>query len=341
MNCDRKCVLSILFNCFCVCSIFAADLISTDANPQLDDPVRALENIPPVAREMRFERGKTVFPDGGHFQGIQAYYDRSRKKQVCFVSSDSHAKGYFITVALDLGPRGLGTIGHFQDLPSDGKQPPLRHAGGIQIIGDYLVVGVEDNQDKRRSHVQFWNVSDPFSPKLRAPLTVVRESKLAKDKTAGAVGIVRRADDHLLVVANWDAEALDFYTSNGLPLGDNDCRFAFKSRWVKDQAKKAVWEPNEDWGSYQSVNLVADRQFNLFLFAFQTNAGRDLVDLYAVDLTEDPSDVIRKLSTKQMVFKGEAHFRSAAGIYVKSETELSCFATERSAHDQTSIGVSP
>jgi len=44
------------------------------------------------------------------------------------------------------------------------------------------------------------------------------QSEIPKDKTAGAVGIVRRDHDHLLAVANWDARDLDFYQSNGLPL---------------------------------------------------------------------------------------------------------------------------
>jgi hypothetical protein len=339
---SRTCVLSILLNCCGACSLLAADRIKPDANPQLDDPVRALANIPAMAREIKFQTGETVFPNGGHFQGIQAYYDKSLDKQVCFVSHDSETKGYFITVAFDPGPSGLGIIRHFQDLPSDGRQPPLRHAGGMQLIGDYLAVGVEDNQDKRRSQVQFWDVSDPFSPQLRSPLTVVREGGTAKNQTAGAVGIVRRVDDHLLVVANWDAEALDFYTSNGRPLRDDDCRFVFAARWSRDRAIKSDWEPDRNWGSYQSVNLVCDREFNVFLLGFSTdNVGRDFIDLYAVDLSRDPTAMIRKLSNKQMFFRGGAHFRNAGGIHVISATELSCYATERNDHGMTSINVSP
>ncbi len=339
----RRCILSILLNCCGVCPLLAADRIRLDANPQLDDPVHALARMPAIAREIKFQAGEdTVFPPGGHFQGIQAYYDKSLDKQICFVSRDSDAKGYFITVAFDRGPSGLGTVRHFQDLPSDARQPPLRHAGGMQLIGSFLVVGVEDNQDKRRSQVQFWDVSDPLSPRLRSPLAVVREGGTAKDQTAGAVGIVRRRDDHLLVVANWDAEALDFYKSNGRPLSDDECRFTFAARWSRDRAIKTGWEPDGNWGSYQSINLVCDREFNVFLLAFKTDgAGRDLIDLYAVDLSSDPPAMIRKLSNKQMFFQGGAHFRSAGGIHVESATEISCYATERSDHGVTSINVSP
>lgn len=201
MKAIRNCILCIIFY-LGASLLFAEQPNLRDANPQLNDPLRAFENIPREGRVIKFRRRNTEFPDGGHFQGIQSFYDSSLEKQICFISRNSDSKAYFITVAFDPGPQSFGEIRHSQYLPSDGNQPPLRHAGGIQLIGKYLVVGVEDNQNKRRSQVQFWDVSDPFAPKQRTPLGIIRESSTPMDKTAGAVGIVKRANDHLLVVAN-------------------------------------------------------------------------------------------------------------------------------------------
>ena len=322
-------------------SLFADQPNSMDANPQLNDPVRAFENIPMLGRKIEFRRRNTDLPGGGHFQGVQSYFAPSLNKQICFLSRDSDSKAYFITVAFDPGPQSCGEIRHVQYLPSDGKQPPLRHPGGMQLIGRYLVIGVEDNQNKRRSQVQFWDVSDPFAPKQRTPLTVIRESATPKDKTAGAVGIVRCARNHLLVVANWDAKALDFYVSNGLPLDDDACRFTFRVRWTNDEANKAPWKPNGHWGNYQGVNLVCDRDFKVYLFGFCTTTGEDCMDLFSVDLSKDPQNILRKLSSKRMLLQGGAHFQYSGGISIVSPKELSCYASERDDHDVTNVSVSP
>ena len=333
--------LCVIF-CLGASLLFADQPNARDANPQLDDPLQAFENIPSNARKIEFCRRNAEFSNGGHFQGIQSFFDSSLNKQICFLSRDSDSKAYFITVAFDPGLQNVGEIRHFQYLPSDGKRPPLRHPGGMQLIGKYLVVGVEDNQDKRRSQVQFWDVSDPCAPKQRTPLAVIRESSTPKDKTAGAVGIVKRAHDHLLVVANWGAKALDFYVSNGLPLGDDACRFTFTVRWTGDGANKDSWEPNENWGNYQGVNLVCDRDFNVFLLGFSTTGvGEDFIDLFSIDLSKDPLNIIRKLGAKQMVLQGGAHFQHSGGVSITSSTELSCYATERVDHDKTNVAVSP
>lgn len=341
MKAIQNCMLCVIF-CLGANALFADHPNSRDANPQLDDPVRAFENIPANGRRMEVRRRNTELPGGGHFQGIQSFFDSSRNKQVCFLSRDSDSKAYFITVAFDAVPRSHGEIRHVQYLPSDGNQPPLRHPGGMQLIGKYLVIGVEDSQNKCRSQVQFWDVSDPLAPKQRTSLTVVRESSIPKDKTAGAVGIVQRARDHVLVVANWDAKALDFYASNGSALDDEGCQFTSMARWTADEANKDRWEPNDNWGNYQGVNLVCDRDFNIFLLGFSTTgAGEDLIDLFSVDLSKDPRNIIRKLSTKRMVLKGGAHFRYSGGIFIASSTELLCYATERGDHDAINIGISP
>ncbi len=331
---------SILY--FVASSFQYAQISSNDANPKLDDPLLAFENISTTSREIAIDHCKTEFPVGGHFQGIQSQYNSSLKMQICFISSDSDSIAYIIIASIDPNADSLGEIGHVQYLPSDSKQPSLKHAGGIQLIGNYLVIGVEDNQDKLRSEIQFWNVSDPFAPKQRTPLTIIRHNTLPKEKTAGAVGIVKRESDHLIVVANWDTKALDFYTSNGFPLYNDSCRFTFNFRWAIAEAKKDLWTPNSSWGSYQNINLISDSDFNLFLIGSYTNSeGLDLIDLYSIDLSKEPNNIIQKLSSKKMNLSGDAHFQHSGGIFVKSSTELICFATERKEDSKIIVNVSP
>ena len=111
----------------------------------------------------------------------------------------------------------------------------------MQLIGRYLVMSasktVRINVARRCNFGTFrtrslQNNAHPSPSSVKAPRP--------KDKTAGAVGIVKCADNHLLVVANWDAKALDFYASNGLPLDDDACRFTFQARWTNaNSANKA------------------------------------------------------------------------------------------------------
>ncbi len=146
----------------------------------------------------------------------------------------------------------------------------------------------------------------------------------------------------LLVVANWDCRALDFYLSNGFPLSDDRCRFAFNVRWTQDAAIKDHWKPDRDWGNYQGVTLVADRASQIYLLACFTDvAGEDVIDLFAIDVSEHPSRIMQKLAAKRMTLTGGAHFRSAGGIFVKSRRELVSYSTEHDAQDKTTVNVSP
>jgi len=60
-----------------------------DANPRLDDVLRALANIPAKARPIEFRKGSATFLEGRHFQGVQSVFDPSANKQTCFVTHDS------------------------------------------------------------------------------------------------------------------------------------------------------------------------------------------------------------------------------------------------------------
>jgi hypothetical protein len=277
-----------------------------------------------------------TLPAGGHVQGIQWKHDAEAGRHLAFLSHDSATAGYLLVAEFPEELPGEGRVIHFERFPSDGGAPPLRHAGGMQLVGNVLVVGLEDNQQKTRSEIQFWNVADPSKPAQLKHLTVER-SGAPKDKTAGAVGLAELGPGHLLAVANWDSRAIDFYTSNGKPLGDVDCRFAFAARWQDTRADKAGWQPDASFGSYQAVNLVTDMAGKVYLLGFETAfPGDDLVELYAVDLSQPPEKLLGKLASKRIALAGDNHFISGAGIRIDGG-RLSILATQRNLAPRTKI----
>jgi hypothetical protein len=282
--------------------------------------VEAFEKLPITGAALKFTLGQMQVPPGGHLQGIQIHFDAAANRHLVYLSHDSATVAYLVVVEFPLSLSGNGRVLHVQELPSDGLSPPLRHAGGIQLLGDVLAVGVEDNQQKTRSEVQFWNVGEPGKPSLLRHLTIRRQGA-PKEQTAGAVGLVARAADHLLVVANWDSRALDFYVSNGKPLADTACRFNLALSWQDRLADKSGWKPDGLFGAYQAINLLSDSQGRLFLIGFQTKAaGADIADLFSVEMADMSAPAARtlcKLAARSMKLSAGNHFRYAGGLWIE------------------------
>ncbi len=272
-------------------------------------------------------------PSGGHLQGIQRMDIGSREYLIVSGSSDDAA--YFIVVGKT--SRGYGIV---QRKIICGE--PYRHAGGIQVIGDYLAVGVEDNLERNRSRVYFFNVSNPEEP-IGKPIITIQREGAEKLSTAGAVAVAKRARDYLLIVGSWDSDTLDFYRSNSVALGEcgsdgkSRCEFTYWQTWSKDDACKENW-CDETWGSYQNLNLVSDIHDRLFMIGYYCNAdNEDYVDLYSLDFGKSPSEMIRKESSKIAKCKQGASFKYGGGGYIKDEDSLVSYACEENCRDKTVI----
>jgi hypothetical protein len=224
---------------------------------------------------------------------------------------------YLVVVAFDESLDRPGQVLAVHEFPSDGRSPPLRHAGGMQLCGDILAVGLEDNQQKTRSEVQFWNVADPVKPAQLAHLTIKREGA-PKEKTAGAVGLVKREGDYMLAVANWDSRDVDFYISGGRPLADTECRFELGEHWSANSAVTGHWRPDGRFGAYQAINLAAagDR---MFLVGFETRMpGGDVADVFELDFTTGPARLLTKLTSKSVRLTAGSHFQAAGGLWASN-----------------------
>lgn len=144
------------------------------------------------------------------------------------------------------------------------------HAGGIQVCGNILGIGVEKiDQPSGGSRVHFYDISNPAAPR-QLPRHMLRSQE-----TAGAVGLVQTPTGYVAVVAGWDSKRLTFhrFSSFSLPLGGIET--------------VAVTVTTSDWKKYQNINLFLDNNQKLWLVGTHTNEslGReDWGDLYEVGI---------------------------------------------------------
>ena len=228
----------------------------SDENIKIENVLSSFEAHGEEAAVMEFSMEGWSMPSGGHLQGIQRTYTA---KPYFIISGSSDHEAYFIVVGKTVDGYEIiqkKTISH----------NPYRHAGGIQIIGDYLVVGVEDNSKRNKSRVCFFHMRNPEKPTGDPIITIPREGE-EKLATAGAIAIAKRSADHLLVVGSWDSDTLDFYRSNGVALGKPGCEFTYWQTWNKDDACRRDW-CDDTWGNYQNLNLVRDINDSLFLIGY-------------------------------------------------------------------------
>jgi hypothetical protein len=310
-------------------------------NTKMIDVLSSFERQSDDATVIEFAKEGWSLPSGGHLQGIQRVDVPSKipgemPKEYFIISGSSDSEAYFIVV-------GRTSAGYSVVQKKMVCADPYRHAGGIQIIGDYLVVGVEDNLEKDRSQVYFLDIANPEKP-IGDPIITIQRKGAEKRATAGAVAIVKRVTDHLLIVGSWDSDTLDFYESNGVALGERDpkgkskCEFTYWRTWNKNDACKKDW-CDDTWGSYQNLNLISDVNDRLFLLGYYCTAEEeeDYVDLYSLDLSKPSSEMIKKESSKRVKCKGGASFKYGGGVYIKDEKSLMSYACERNCRGKTII----
>jgi hypothetical protein len=305
----------------------------SDENIVVQNPMLAWARISDVGKVGTWEKGAIPFPTGGHLQGIQRGVANGNAYLVVSASSDTES--YFVTLPFNslesdalAGQSAVST--HYTTV----SKMPLRHSGGIHLIGDVLLVGAEDNEGKNASTVFFYDLSNPSVPKKLA-VEVVRHGE-PYVSTAGAVGIVKINDKHILAVATWNADTIDFYASNGLRLFDAGCQFEFLCTWNSDKANRVGWI-DQNWGHYQGTNLFADAGGNLYLVGFNDLKTDDWMDLYALDMNAQPDEMVVKIGKKKVALTKGAHFRYGGGICVHSPTDIVVYATERNVGETTCL----
>jgi hypothetical protein len=197
------------------------------------------------------------------------------------------------------------------------------HSGGVQTVGRYLAVGLEEGA---RSRVVFWNLSTPASPRR-----VGAVEHATGVKGAGTVSLARlRGGRYLLIVGGTDAQILDFYVSRTSSLVPP--RFDFATRWRAGQLRTRI-PPDRTFGAYQSLSLVADTSGRLYLVGTNRSGSEgDFVDLFLLDNSGN-TVAITKLAKRRVYCRDPAgvrqcDLRAAGGVHVTPSRRLLVYATE-------------
>jgi len=203
-------------------------------------------------------------------------------------------------------------------IPRISTEPPspqvCNHLGGFQVAGDFLAVGYERFQSKSSgtSKILLYDIANIFSPVALDHLTITRARS---GDTAGAVALIFLGDCWLVLVANWDAARLDFYTSNSADLRHSATRFSTLPRWSWAKGINGFGSGSVDnnWGGYQNINLFTQagsppRLEDLWFVGMHENWA----DLYQLSLGAG-APLVTKRGKKQ--FGGGHGFTSASGFF--------------------------
>ncbi len=280
---------------------------------------------------------------GSHFQGIQ----RARTGPYLFVSGSSDRVSHLFVVKLGSRPGS----GRFRSNRLTTNLPPQQdvviktvdissdytHAGGIQVIGDVLVVGVEEGNG---SKVVFYDVKNPEMP-VRLPQEVLRGPGsglpliAGPNLSAGATGIAKRPDGrYVLLVARYNSNIIDFYLSGTTNLRSPN--FLYLSTW-QERELLAEQGMDREFGNYQNINLVQQCNGDLFLVGLHKNtaimvAGEDWADLFRLDFTPVNQAVVTKVANRHMYCQYQCNFDAGAGVFVSPDRHLSIYGIEHWQH---------
>ncbi len=259
----------------------------------------------------------------------------------------------------NVAPNPLDRIIRSVDL-TDGVTSGYWHAGGIQAIGKYLLIGAHSsNELEPDALISLWDMSNPA-----APVPVWREKFF--QNFVNSMGVIKLEDGKFLIMrATADARELDFWISpalddvSGFLQGEQDS--GFWDRWYFDELDRNGIDTNwlfdcdyilYDDGDkgYQNTNLVTDCETGeIYLIGTHGRCpgpfrlGSDFVDAYRIDIPKSrPSDPFapgegvfitktakRKMRPSANSGNVEGDFQAAGGIYPGPDNKLYVYATEQ------------
>lgn len=288
-------------------------------NTKLQNVRAAFNNISQKGKLRKFS-GTTPKDDGGiagtigtHVQGIVHNQD--------YVFLSHNRLAVQSTGMIAVISKKKGEVQYWFDTPEEADHYP--HPGGMQLIGDYLMVPVE-NGDHNQSDVHFYDLSNMTN---KVPPQKLAYS-LRRHNGTGAAGITNYTSGGIeyYLMAAYDNGKLHFYKSNGLTLADPG--FALSS----------LFETKVAEGGYSTICLLTDKNNGLYMIGFWTESPEldpvDYMDYYTLNIDKKSiSGVVerRHMITEHggVVGPDGVHFRFGAGLRIMSDTSLKAFATQR------------
>ena len=277
---------------------------------------------------IRCENSREVNNQGGHLQGVQLLVKNDLEYAILSGSSGTYA--YYSVAKLD----------NYNEVLSVNilMQKPFKHAGGIQIYQDLMVVGIEDNDAKDKSKVCIYEIENPVTPPVITLALVERKGEPFRS-SAGCCGITRIGNRYLIVVGDWDTKHLDFYLCDEHCLKQN--LEAFEKVYTIDTEKidRSAWLDKE-WHAYQNINLLKDTDGKLYLFGFGRNVqNENIADLFLVEHKDLREFSLKKFMSKTFSCKDGADFRSGAGIFLHPDGILKVICCGSHINDSLILNV--
>lgn len=261
-------------------------------------------------------------PGGGHLQGMQRFGESA-----LYLSGSTETHSYM----------ALGDTQRKRIVSVDSLMPaPFRHAGGFQIYGRYLAVGIEDNQKRTTSRVQIYDLhaENPWS---QPHYSLLREGAYER-VTAGAVGLTAYRQKLWLLVANWDSRNLDIYTCPKAEFEQGTGSFDLQISLDASKLPRSDWS-DPDWNSYQNINLFTDQQERLYLVGTgRDGEGNQVGDLFELQTEKSPPS-LRKLASKVFHPGEPVDFKAAAGLVIGSGGSLELLGAPYQLEGRTRIDV--
>jgi len=289
----------------------------------------AFSKIPIRPLVLKFSCHGITMPSGGHMQGIQQL---DRRHLVISGSSDNAAYFFIVRWTRSIRSGEVGKVIKLVKINDDCPGMKHNHASGIQFYKNVLVVGTEGGEDPVKSSVVFYTLSNVDNPRL-----VGNRIDRTWD-TAGAIGIVRRSSDYLLTVGGWDSDNLDFYISNNAALNSRSCLFTRVKTWKKSNKNTSGWI-DENWGAYQSLNLMRESDGQIYMVGFNRNeGGHDWADLYSLSIDANESRMLRKIDKKHVYCEDGASFRYGSGLYAPDQaSRITLWSVEAYFHREITV----
>lgn len=262
--------------------------------------LQAFQQLSDQPSLVSFRNSQSINAQGGHIQGVQ------RVKDYYLLSGSSSTVSYFATVTQGEVVR-VDTL-----LPR-----PYKHAGGFQVNGGLLVVGVEDNEAKNKSRVLVYDFSDPLQP-LGQPLQVVQREDKVKRATAGCVAVASYQGQYILLVGDWDTRHLDLYQIPADQINNTTMSFKLIQSIALENYSRAEWV-DENWWPYQNINLFHSDD-KLYLVGLGiNNQEENVADVYT--LTPEPELHLVKVASRTFPRQSATSFLWGAGVNWQPEKE--------------------
>ena len=203
------------------------------------------------------------------------------------------------------------------------------HPGGMQLIGDYLVVPVEKSNHKE-SIIYFYDLND-LEDNTILPCKI--EQATEGCGAACITNYTENGTEYYLLIA-YNNGTYNFYKSNGKTLNNVECCF---------EKLYAVSPPLLEDRDYQGLALITDTEQNIYMIGLRTDdlfgSNKDYMDLYELDISNsahpfstdvvDPRHMTCVHSGGAIAGANGTHFRWGVGGVVSDLNSLILWATQR------------